>query len=84
MRRNMRIPSLCQGLCTRYSSVRETEKIRGLMQKQAMARLPDTAEWPTLGLALGIYTGFGALTWFYQALPWWFVLGAGADTIAGT
>ncbi len=52
------------------------------MQKQAMARLPDTVEWPTLGLALGIYAGFGGLTWFYQALPWWFVLGAGAYLVS--
>lgn len=37
-----------------------------------------SVEWPTVALALGLYGAFGALTWNYAALPWWFVLPVGA------
>ncbi len=47
-------------------------------------RLPGarTAEWPTLVVATAIYTGFAAITWFYHALPWWFILPAGGYLVA--
>lgn len=31
-------------------------------------------EWPTLAVAVVIYAGFAALTWFYHALPLWLVI----------
>lgn len=34
----------------------------------------SSVEWPTLFLALGIYAGYGLLTWSYHLLPWWLVL----------
>ena len=39
-------------------------------------------EWPTLAVAAIIYSGYGLLTWFYQALPWWVVLPIGAYLVA--
>ena len=39
-------------------------------------------EWPTLLVAVAIYSGFAALTWFYQELPWWLILPAGAYLVA--
>jgi fatty acid desaturase len=35
------------------------------------------AEWPTLGVAVLLYAGFGLLTWNHNALPWWVVLPLG-------
>lgn len=35
-------------------------------------------EWPTVGLAVAIYAGFGLLTWHHAALPWWAVVALGA------
>jgi len=40
------------------------------------------AEWPTLVVAVAIYSGFAVLTWFYHALPGWLVLPAGAYLVA--
>jgi fatty acid desaturase len=34
-------------------------------------------DWPTIAVAAATYGGFGLLTWFYQALPWWLVLVGG-------
>ena len=34
-------------------------------------------EWPTVGLAVLLYAGFGLLTWNHHALPWWAVLPLG-------
>ncbi len=34
---------------------------------------PPGVEWPTVALALAIYGGWLALTWFYQAWPGWLV-----------
>jgi fatty acid desaturase len=31
-------------------------------------------EWPTLAVLAGVYAGFGLLTWFYDALPWWLIM----------
>lgn len=39
-------------------------------------------EWPTIGLALLIYLGFGLVTWFYEALPWWLAAAVGVYLIA--
>lgn len=39
-------------------------------------------EWPTWLLLVAIYGGWGALTWFYEDLPWWLVLPAGAWLVA--
>lgn len=45
-------------------------------------RLPRRTELPTVLLALAIYGGFGALTWFHAALPWWALLPLGAYLVA--
>ena len=38
-------------------------------------------EWPTVAVAAFVYAGFGLLTWFHEALPWWLLLvGGGAIT----
>ncbi|HXV25607.1 MAG TPA: fatty acid desaturase [Alphaproteobacteria bacterium] len=34
-------------------------------------------EWPTVGLAILLYTAFGLLTWHHTAMPWWAVLPLG-------
>lgn len=39
-------------------------------------------EWPTLAVAAAIYGGFGLLTWFHAALPWWVELPLGAYLVA--
>ena len=39
-------------------------------------------EWPTLAVALGVYGGFAALTWFHAHLPLWFLLPAAAYIVA--
>lgn len=39
-------------------------------------------EWPTWLLAATIYGGWGALTWYAQALPWWVVLPVGGFLVA--
>jgi fatty acid desaturase len=44
--------------------------------------LPRRVEWPTLVVAAAIYGGFGALTWFHAALPWWLLLPLGAYVVA--
>jgi fatty acid desaturase len=44
--------------------------------------LPEHIEWPTVWIAAAIYAGFGLLTWFYEALPWWLVLPLGGYVVA--
>jgi fatty acid desaturase len=44
--------------------------------------LKGRIDWPTLAVAATIYGGFGLLTWFYDALPWWLVLPLGAYLVA--
>lgn len=37
---------------------------------------------PTLGVAIALYAGFLALTWFYNQLPWWVILPLGGLLLA--
>jgi fatty acid desaturase len=46
----------------------------------ARRRMP--LEWPTLVVALLIYTVFIVLTWHYHSLPWWILLSVGAYVVA--
>ena len=39
-------------------------------------------EWPTIGLGVIIYSGFGLITWHYHALPWWLCATIGVYLIA--
>lgn len=39
-------------------------------------------EWPTVAVAVAIYTGFALLTWNYHALPWWLVAPAAGLVLA--
>lgn len=39
-------------------------------------------EWPTIGVALVLYGGFGLLTWYWQDLPVWLVAPVGAVLLA--
>lgn len=45
-------------------------------------RRPDRIEWPTVAVAAAIYGSFGALTWWYEALPWWLALPLGGYVVA--
>ena len=38
-------------------------------------------EWPTVGLAVGIYVLFALLTWNHAALPWWVLLPLGTAVV---
>jgi len=40
-----------------------------------------TIDWPTVGLAVAIYTAFLLLTYFYAAIPWWLLLPLGAFVV---
>jgi fatty acid desaturase len=55
-----------------------TIQINSLSYKTLINRI----EWPTLGVAAIVYVGFGLVTWFYDALPWWVVMPLGAYLIA--
>lgn len=48
----------------------------------AAATVPADArraiDWPTVGMGVGVYLGWGLVTWFYHDLSWWLVLPAGA------
>ncbi len=37
---------------------------------------------PSWLVALAIYGGWGLITWFYDVLPWWLLLPAGAGMVA--
>ncbi len=43
---------------------------------------PRGVEWPTAFLALVIYSGFGALTYFHGSLPWWLLMPLGGWFVA--
>jgi fatty acid desaturase len=45
-------------------------------------RLWHRVEAPTWLVIAGVYGAWLALTWFYQALPWWVLLPAGAYVVA--
>jgi fatty acid desaturase len=42
----------------------------------------DAVDVPTIGLAIATYFGFGLLTWFHHALPWWIVAPLGGYIVA--
>jgi fatty acid desaturase len=48
--------------------------------RERLAHVPRV-EWPTLALAVGIYTAFLLLTWFHAAVPWWLLLPLGTVTV---
>ena len=53
------------------------------MQAAAVqTRRPATIEWPTIGLAIAIYTSFFTLTWWHAALPWYVLMPLGAYLVA--
>ncbi len=52
------------------------------MGNVALGRAQARVEWPTLAVAAAVYAGFGLLTWWYQALPWWLVLPLGGYLVA--
>ena len=62
--------------------VTTTPAVRRPSGRSRRQRARDRVEWPTLGVALLIYTGFGLLTVFYHALAWWFVAPAAGYLIA--
>lgn len=47
---------------------------------------PARVEWPTLAVAAAMYAGYGLLTVFHAALPWWLLapLGAALLTLYGS
>ena len=52
------------------------------MGKSLSGRTPARIEWPTIAVAVAIYGGFGLLTWWYHALPWWLVVPLAAYLLA--
>ena len=42
----------------------------------------DTVDLPTLALAGATYIGFGLVTWFHHALPWWVIMPLGGYFVA--
>ncbi len=48
----------------------------------ALARRPDTIEWPTVGLAIVIYASFLALTYWHAVLPWYVLMPLTAYVVA--
>jgi fatty acid desaturase len=46
-------------------------------------RIPGRApvDWPTMGVAAGVYSAFLLLTWNYAWLPWWVIWPLGAITV---
>lgn len=38
-------------------------------------------DWPTIAVIAAVYVGFGLVTWFYAALPWWAVALCGGGLI---
>lgn len=52
------------------------------MAEPSAETLPRRTEWPTLGLAVAIYGGFGLATWFHESLPWWLLLSLGGFLVA--
>ncbi len=46
------------------------------------SRRPATIEWPTVGLAIAIYSSFFTLTWWHAVLPWYVLMPLGAYVVA--
>jgi fatty acid desaturase len=55
--------------------------MQSLAQPVARSRVRCSIDLPTVAVAAGIYISFGLLTWFYAALPWWFVAVAGGYVV---
>ena len=49
--------------------------------KGDFGRRAYTIDWPTIGLAAGIYLAFLLLTYYYAAIPWWLLLPLGAIVV---
>ncbi len=49
--------------------------------KGDFGRATYTVDWPTIGLAVGIYAAFLLLTYFHSALPWWLLLPLGGFVV---
>jgi fatty acid desaturase len=45
--------------------------------KGDFGRIAYTVDWPTIGLAAGIYAAFLLLTYFHGSMPWWLLLPLG-------
>lgn len=57
----------------------------GSVRRRHRERAPESrnsVEWPSLLVALTLYGGFLALTWFYHELPWWLILPLGGYLVA--
>ena len=61
---------------------REPETDRAAAGRGLLRRRGLKVEWPTLAVAAAIYGGFGLVTWFHAALPWWLELAFGSYLIA--
>jgi fatty acid desaturase len=46
-----------------------------------VGRAPATIEWPTVGLAILIYTAFGLLTFYHTHIPLWLLVPLGAYVV---
>lgn len=57
-------------------------RARGFSQEPLKTGRKTSVEWPTIGLGLFIYGGFGLVTWHYHALPWWLSAAIGIYLIA--
>ncbi len=53
-----------------------------LKHRRPAGRTRRAIEWPTVAVAAAIYATFGLLTWYYHALPWWFMLPMAAWVVA--
>ena len=75
--------SVSSGLSDRsVQSVQPEARQSGRQPAVSARRLPRHIEIPTLLVALAIYSGFGALTWFHAELPWWALLPLGTFLVA--
>jgi len=52
------------------------------LDQRSIGRFWRFYEAPTWLLIAGVYGTWAALTWFYQVLPWWFLLPAGGYVVA--
>lgn len=52
------------------------------MTKQVAPITRQRIEWPTVAVAVALYSSFGLLTWYATVLPWWLVLPAGGYLVA--